>query len=133
MDMATQPLVSVGVPVYNGLPHLRSALGSLLKQDYPHLEIVISDNASTDGTSDYCRALAQVDPRVRYTRNEHNVGPAENFRLALERSTGELFMWASHDDKWGEHYVRNLVHSLSADASAVLATPAVIHIGEDGT
>jgi glycosyltransferase involved in cell wall biosynthesis len=131
--MSPLPLVSIGLPVYNGMPHLRAAVEALLKQTYANIEIVISDNASTDGTLEYCRALAEVHPRVRYVRNAENVGPVENFRLALARSSGEYFMWAAHDDKWCDRYVGALVESLLSASDAVLATPAVIHIREDGT
>lgn len=131
--MPPLPLVTIGFPVYNGMPHLRTAIESLLKQDYPHLEILISDNASSDATSDYCRALAQVHPHVRYSRNAANVGPAKNFRLVLEQARGEYFMWGAHDDRWSESYVSALVERLSEKSDAVLATPAIIHIHEDGT
>jgi glycosyltransferase involved in cell wall biosynthesis len=131
--MPPLPLVSVGLPVYNGMPHLRVAVDALLKQNYPNLEIVISDNASSDGTLEYCRALAEIHPHVRYVRNPQNVGPAENFRLALVRSNGEYFMWAAHDDRWCDRYVSGLVESLSATSEAVLATPTVLHICDDGT
>jgi glycosyltransferase involved in cell wall biosynthesis len=130
--MPQLPLVSVGLPVYNGMPHLRRAVETLLAQTYPNLEIVLSDNASTDGTSEYCQALAQVHPRVRHVRNERNLGAIENFRLALERAQGEYFMWASHDDQWCEHYASALTDSLLADPEAVLATPSVLHVAENG-
>ncbi len=131
--MSSPPLVSIGLPVYDGMPYLRTAVETLLKQDYPHLEIIISDNASTDGTSEYCRALAEVHARVQYLRNSENVGPSENFRRVLGHASGEYFMWASHDDKWSEHYVSALVRTLGARPDAVLATPTVIHIRPDGT
>lgn len=131
--MPPLPLVSIGLPVYNGMPHLRAAIESLLKQTYSNIEILISDNASTDGTREYCRALAEVHPHVRYVRNSENVGPLENFRRALARARGEYFMWAAHDDKWSDRFVSGLVESLLASADAVLATPTTIHIREDGT
>src|SRR5262245_21257268 len=68
-------LVTIGLPVYNGLPHLEVAVNSLLRQDYPNIELLISDNASTDGTGEYCGQLAEADPRVRIVRNECNIGP----------------------------------------------------------
>jgi glycosyltransferase involved in cell wall biosynthesis len=131
--MSTVPLMSIGLPVYNGMTHLRAAIESLLAQSYPNLEIIISDNASDDGTSEYCRALARVHPHVYYARNGTNVGPVENFRLVLSRARGEYFMWAAHDDKWGPEFAAALVERLETKADAVLATPAVIHIREDGT
>lgn len=130
--MSSMPLVSIGLPVYNGMPHLRGAIECLLKQSYANFEIVICDNASDDGTSEYCRALAQVYPRVRYARNEMNLGPLANFRLVLEHASGDFFMWASDDDRWNERFVSGLVERLTAEPEAVLATPTVIHIREDG-
>jgi glycosyltransferase involved in cell wall biosynthesis len=130
--MSSLPLVTIGLPVYNGMPHLRTAVDALLKQTYGNLEIMISDNASDDGTGDYCRALAEVHPHVRYERNTENVGPVENFRRVLARASGEYFMWAAHDDKWNDGFVSAMVETLAASPAAVLATPAVIHIQEDG-
>ena len=131
--MSAVPLVSIGLPVCDGMPHLREAVASLLAQTSPNLEIIISDNASRDGTSDYCRALAQVHDHVHYARNESNLGPAENFRLVLARARGEYFMWAAHDDRWSPGFVGALVGRLQDATEAVLSTPAVIHIREDGT
>ena len=62
------PLVSVGIPTFNRLIMLRRAVDSALSQDYPNLEVVISDNASTDGTQAWCEQLARRDSRVRYVR-----------------------------------------------------------------
>ncbi|HTM53063.1 MAG TPA: glycosyltransferase family 2 protein [Pirellulales bacterium] len=127
------PLVTIGLPVFNGMAHLRSAVESLLRQSYANLELVICDNASTDGTSNYCQALAKVHPHVRYVRQERNIGPLENFARALAEARGEYFMWASHDDHWSPAYVASLSEALARVPDAVLATPAVIHICEDGS
>jgi glycosyltransferase involved in cell wall biosynthesis len=130
---STLPLVTIGLPVFNGMPHLRTAVESLLRQTYSNIELVICDNASSDGTAKYCEALAQVHPHVRYLRNPENIGALENFARALAEARGEYFMWASHDDRWASGYVAGLTEVLSAAPDAVLATPAVIHIREDGT
>jgi glycosyltransferase involved in cell wall biosynthesis len=133
MALSGVPLVSIGLPVFNGMPHLRVAVDSLLKQTHSHVEVVICDNASDDGTSEYCRALAEVHPQVRYTRNASNLGPLENFGLVLSQARGRYFMWAAHDDKWNSQFVSGLVERMADNSDAVLATPAVIHIREDGT
>ena len=73
------PLVSIGVPVYNGERLLGRTLESLLAQTYTHLEIIISDNASTDSTPAIAREFADRDPRVRYVRNETNIGAIPTF------------------------------------------------------
>lgn len=100
-----RPLVSIGVPVYNGVPYLQEALDSLRAQTYEAIEIVISDNASTDGTEALCRALAAEDPRIRYHRSERNRGLVWNHRNALALARGEYFMFAPYDDHFAPTYV----------------------------
>src|SRR3954470_1068595 len=93
-----RPRVSIGLPVYNGQRFLAPAVSSLLAQTFADFELVICDNASTDDTEAICRRFAERDPRVRYHRNEQNVGAAPNFNRALALSTGQYFKWAAHDD-----------------------------------
>ncbi len=131
--MGSMPLVSIGMPVYNGLPHVQEAAAALLAQDYPNFELVVSDNASTDGTGEYFRQLAAKDSRVRYCRNSVNVGAMNNFSAVLQRARGKYFMWAAHDDRWNSTFVSALAEALDAARDAVLATPVVVHMNEDGT
>lgn len=105
MEIEGAPVVSIGLPVYNGGEALRRALDSLLAQIYESLEIVISDNASTDETEAICRDYAARDRRVRYLRNDTNIGAVANFNRAFELTCGSYFMWASHDDTWSPEYV----------------------------
>lgn len=111
----SRPLVSIGVPVYNGLPFLEQALASLRAQTYDPIEIVISDNASTDGTEALCRALAAEDPRVRYHRNDRNRGLVWNHRNALALARGEYFMFAPYDDHFAPTYVERCVELLERE------------------
>src|SRR5262245_33685521 len=131
--MSVQPSLTIGLPVHNGMPHLRDAILSLLAQSQPGIEIIISDNASDDGTRAFCLGVADANPQVRYLRNETNLAPTENFRRVLSEARGEYFMWAAHDDKWSERFASVLAGCLKNAPDAVLATPAVIHIREDGT
>ena len=94
----TRPLVSVGLPTYNRADTLRHAIESVLSQNYPCLELVISDNASTDGTQQMCEEYARRDSRVVYHRQPNNRGAHENFERALAESHGEFFMWLGDDD-----------------------------------
>jgi glycosyltransferase involved in cell wall biosynthesis len=121
MDGGVQPVVTVGLPVYNGGQQLRRALESLLAQDYPALEIVIRDNASTDETASIAREIEARDPRVRYLCNESNLGAARNFERVLQDGAGPYFMWAAHDDCWSPDYVGRLVAALRRNPRAVLA------------
>ncbi len=115
------PRVSVGVPVYNGEDYLASSLTSILNQSYQDLEVVISDNASEDGTQEICEAFAAKDPRVRYFRNEKNLGAAPNYNRVFEESRGEYFKWASHDDVCEPDFIRACVEALDQKPEAVLA------------
>ena len=96
----SQPLVSIGMPVYNGERFIRQALDSLLAQDCENFELIISDNASADGTQEICLEYAAQDGRIRYYRNENNLGALANFNRVLGLAQGPYFMWAAHDDVW---------------------------------
>jgi glycosyltransferase involved in cell wall biosynthesis len=118
----SEPLVSIGMPVYNGEPFIRQALDSLLAQDYEHFELIISDNASTDRTQEICLEYAACDRRIRYYRNSENLGALANFNRVLALAKGEYFMWAAHDDLWSPNYVSICARALSASPQAVLCT-----------
>ena len=110
-----QPSVTIGMPVRNGLPSLKIALDSLLRQQYQDFELVISDNCSEDGTGTICAAFAQVDSRIRYYRQDRNIGPIANFEFVLKQACGRLFMWAAHDDLWQENWLAALVPCVKED------------------
>lgn len=127
-----QPLVSIGIPVYNGAKYLGAALESLLAQTYENLEILISDNASTDRTEEIGRAFAAADARVRYERLPNNVGPTRNFNRLVALAHGEYFKWAAHDDLHAPGYVERCVARLEAHPDAVLCQSHVRIIDELG-
>lgn len=114
------PLVSVGMPVYNGAKTLRRALDSILAQDYSNLEIIISDNASVDETSKICREYAAGDKRISYYRIEKNMGAVWNFNHLIKLSKGKYFMRMSHDDVRDSTYISKCVVLLEANEKAVL-------------
>jgi glycosyltransferase involved in cell wall biosynthesis len=93
------PKVSIGLPVWNGEKYLRLALQSILQQDYADFELIISDNASTDRTPEICQEFAAKDKRIRYSRNQTNIGARANYNRVFELARGEFFKWASHDDE----------------------------------
>jgi glycosyltransferase involved in cell wall biosynthesis len=127
------PLVTIGMPTYNGARYLAQSLDSLLSQDYPNWDLVISDNCSTDGTEDIARAYAQRSDRIRYIRQGANLGYSANFNHALGLAGGTYFMWAADHDLWEPGLVSRCVAALEADPAAVLAYPQSLLIDENGT
>lgn len=118
-----QPLVSIGVPVHNEAEFLESALVSLLAQDYPCLEIIVSDNASTDDTPSICNRFAAADSRVRVLRADTNGGASANFARCVDEAKGSFFMWAAGHDLWSENMVSQCVTALMSHPGAVIAVP----------
>jgi glycosyltransferase involved in cell wall biosynthesis len=105
----TTPKVSIGMPVYNGVSFIREALDSLMGQTFPDFELIISDNASTDGTTEICREYAKMDSRIIYTRQTTNIGAVANFDFVLDQAGGQYFMWAAHDDVWSRNFIEALL------------------------
>jgi glycosyltransferase involved in cell wall biosynthesis len=123
------PLVSIGVPVYNGEEFLRKSLDSLLAQTYQNIEIIISDNASTDRTAEICKEYEQKDHRIRYYRNDINIGVVKNFRRVFQLSSGEYFMWNGADDIRPPSAVEDCLSGFARNNKAVMAHgPILINI-----
>jgi glycosyltransferase involved in cell wall biosynthesis len=115
--------VSVGLPTYNRLGSLRRAVESVLQQDRASINLVICDNASTDGTESYAREVASQHPQVTYVRNPANVGPTENFnRVRAAAASGDYFMWLGDDDWLDPDYVSRCLEVLERNPGVVLAS-----------
>ena len=126
------PDITIGVPVYNGERYLEKALRSVLDQTGVDLELIISDNASTDRTPDICRAFAASDRRVRYLQSESNQGAAVNYNRLVGLARAEYFKWAAHDDVLEPTFLRDCVWALERDERAVLSFPYAVVIDEEG-
>jgi glycosyltransferase involved in cell wall biosynthesis len=125
------PLVSIGLPVFNGEDFVSQAIESILAQRFTDFELIISDNASTDGTPRICREYARRDPRVRYDRNATNLGGVRNFNLTFARSRGRYFKWAAHDDLLHPDFLARCVEVLESRPSVVLCSSLVRMIDPD--
>lgn len=126
------PRVGIGMPVFNGERYIEKALDSLLTQTFGDFELIISDNASTDHTEDICRAYAARDKRIRYSRNETNIGYGRNQNLVAELSDGEFFMWAHHDDVRVPQYLEQCIAVLEKNPAVVLCYTNTRDIDEQG-
>ncbi|MFI7637460.1 glycosyltransferase family A protein [Nonomuraea sp. NPDC049400] len=120
--MNPDALVSIGLPTFNGGRHLEKAVLSVLAQDHQNLELIISDNASTDDTEEICRDLAATDSRIRYHRQPENIGPVGNFSTALRLAEGEFFRWVGDDDTLAEYCVSRSLAEFAKDDRIVLVT-----------
>lgn len=113
-------LVSIGFPVRNGGQSLRKALDSVLFQEYKNLEIIISDNGSTDDTASIALEYQERDSRITYYRQRDFLTAIENFRFVLDKATGKYFMWAAHDDNRSQDYVSKLLCEMQLDPIPIL-------------
>ncbi|MFP5335686.1 MAG: glycosyltransferase family 2 protein [Actinomycetes bacterium] len=125
------PLVTVGLPVHNGERFLAGAIRSVLEQDVENLELLISDNASQDGTEEICRSFARSDPRVRYERAERNHGAAWNFSRLPVTARGRYFRWHAHDDECRSGFLRACLEVLERDPGVSLVYPRSTDVDGD--
>ncbi len=130
--MTDPPRVSIGMPVFNGERFIAETIESILAQTFEDFELVISDNASTDGTEEICRRYEAKDERIRYVRNRENLGAAYNYNQAFHLSSGEYFKWACHDDILRPTFLERCVEALDRDPSSVGVYSAWAPIDETG-
>jgi glycosyltransferase involved in cell wall biosynthesis len=130
---AEVPLVSVGLPVFNGEAFLEDAIRSALGQTLGDLELILCDNASSDRTAEICRDYAARDPRVRYFRNPRNLGAAANYNLAFGHARGRYFKWLAHDDGMLPSFLAKTSRILEERPDAVLCNTVVSYIDSGGT
>jgi glycosyltransferase involved in cell wall biosynthesis len=99
----------------------------MITQTYPNLEIIISDNASSDlEVENIARDFVSKDKRVSFFRQELNRGPAFNFKFVLEQAQGKYFMWAADDDEWDMCFVSRCVEVLNDNPKVILCSTAAI-------
>lgn len=126
------PLVTIGLPVYNGAAYLDEALRSLCAQDFPDLDILISDNASTDDTPAIIDRWAKADKRIRAVRQNDNIGAIANFAFVLDNATTPWFIFGAHDDRWSPNYVSSLYAAVTQRPGLICAFPTVSQFEENG-
>ena len=118
---SSDTLVSVGMPVRNGGTLLIEAIRQVIDQTHRNLEIIISDNCSSDDTETICRDFAARDDRIRYIRHERPLSAIANFKFAFDQARSDYFMWAAHDDRRTLDYVEKLLAALIETPTCVLA------------
>ncbi|MHD0283496.1 glycosyltransferase family 2 protein [Rhodococcus aetherivorans] len=128
----TDTLVSIGLPVRDGADRLKVVVQSVLAQDHTDIELVICDNASTDGTEELCRSLAEQHSRVVYHRHPVNVGLLNNYISALRLATGTFFRWVGDDDWLAPRCISRALEAFAADDRLILVTNRIEYTAPDG-
>jgi glycosyltransferase involved in cell wall biosynthesis len=126
------PLVSIGISIWNGELFFAETLDSLLAQDYENIEIIILDNLSVDNTSSICKEYARKDKRVRYILDNEKTDVIEGQKRAFSYARGEYIMIACDDDVYAPSYVSSLMNLMRSDPSIGLAYSSLEYISEDG-
>ena len=126
------PLVTIGLPVYDSEKHLRQSLDSLLAQTYRDFVLIISDNASTDGTASICRQYVESDSRVRYFRNATNIGNPGNFNRVFELTESKYLKWSTADDFWEPTFLERALAVVERDETIALCYPKTYVVDADG-
>jgi glycosyltransferase involved in cell wall biosynthesis len=132
VSTSSAPMVTIGMPVYNSERFLVQSIESLLSQTYRDFVLVISDNASTDGTAAICERFARADSRVRYHRNPENIGMNPNFNRVFELTQSRYLKWSTDDDYWMPDMLADAVAILESDPSICLAYPWAVLIDGEG-
>jgi glycosyltransferase involved in cell wall biosynthesis len=125
-------LVSVGLPVRNAGDRVVEVARSVLSQDHQNLELLITDNASTDDTEEVCRELARADSRINYHRQPQNIGLLNNFVYAIEHATGDYFRWIGDDDRLEADFASRCLAVFEADPRLIMVTTGISYTGDDG-
>lgn len=116
------------MPVYNGERFISKALDSLIKQTYPNWSLLISDNDSEDKTAEICKKYCEMDSRIRYKRQNKNIGAPDNFKYLLDNAESEYFTWAAADDLWHPDFLLSCVNSLDRNKDAGMAFCNIVNI-----
>ena len=120
--------VAIGLPVYNGERYLDKAIDSLLNQTFTDFELIISDNQSSDRTEQICLDYAASDKRIRFVRQEKNLGSTGNFNFVFQASNHEYFKWAAYDDICSPTFLEKCVKLLDENPDVVWCHSRSIHI-----
>lgn len=126
------PKVTIGVPLFNSEKNIKKCLDSILSQSYKDIQIIISDNHSTDNTENICREYLLQDSRIQYVRQSENIGMAGNFRFLITTAQSKYFMWWADDDIRSRDFVKLNVQVLEDDEGYVASTsPECEDVGKD--
>lgn len=120
---SASPRVSIGMPVYNGAATIGTAIRAVLNQSFADFELIISDNASTDGTREICDQAAMADRRIRVIHQPRNLGAVANFETVLQVARAPFFAFAAADDWMEPDFIEETLLALEAVPEAAACAP----------
>ena len=126
-------LVTAIIPAYQQVHVIRETIASVQAQTYGNLQIVVTDDASTDGTPDVVADLAREDPRIELVRAPVNGGITVNCNRGLAGAHGELAAWLGGDDLWLPSKIEKQVRVFASDPRVTLVGTDVEVFFDDGT
>jgi glycosyltransferase involved in cell wall biosynthesis len=126
------PLVSIVLPTYNGSKYISQSIESCLEQSYDHLEIIVTDDASTDHTMDIVKAYAEKDARIRYIRHKVNKKLPAALNTGFAIAGGVFYAWTSDDNVYKENAIEIMADKLLSDESVSFVFSDMEAINEAG-
>lgn len=130
--MKEQALVTIGIPIYNEEKHLSATIESALNQSYKNLQIIISDNCSTDSSFDIAKKYAESDDRIKLYRQKNNNGAIENFKYPLSNCKTKYFIWLGGHDILNADFISKAFELIENRKDAVLIYPLSRVINSNG-
>ncbi len=125
--MDKNPKITIGLPVYNGEKFIQNILDSILSQTYENFELIISDNASIDSTFNICQEYVLRDKRIKYIKQDKNMGIIWNFNFVLKQSNEKYFVWAASDDLWHQEFLHKNLEVLEENKNIVCSIGNVVY------
>ena len=126
-----KPKITIGLPAYNAEKFMDKTISSILNQTWRDFELIISDNASTDKTSEICKKFERIDSRINFFKQEKNMGPYWNFNFVLEKAQGEYFVWFATDDEHENTFLEKNLKILEENKNVVASISNVEYFGDN--
>jgi glycosyltransferase involved in cell wall biosynthesis len=126
-------LLTMGMMIYNEAKYINEAIDSLLAQTYKDFILIISDNASMDGTSEICKHYAEKDKRIIYIRHNKNTGAFFSFNFILDKINTPFFMFCGGHDRWHPQFIEKLLPIIMGNKELISVYPLAREINIDGS